>query len=412
MNDFNKTMKQEFENATSSLEVVRNKSSINYVRQVEPEWIIIQTSNIVLILATLWILISLIHYGKKAGKWKKVLTKNVDKLSGGDVYTSTVACAAMSLLRHLTTLVSLQVGFAFDQDWDCERVFYTNNMMRTGYSKVLRMLSAGSIIIITVAGFGVIFVNTLPFSYRSSPYGCVYVLSNGPLETTSWAVCAAVLVSGQVMLISLFAYPLHQNFDCSNLVDIFKCSCFNVGEESVTVRQGKYRLRVLSNDQSSNVGDDCLKTSEIAGVNAQEQKGGLQDISSRSRNEYTSSVSVVSKSLLNINSNNDKLGKTPIRRSKKTSKRCYVVVKKILQRTILFGLLSILTDITLIIISTYSLHGSAVQRRISVILFDVNVFFNLIFVICSFLSYKPMLTSPFQGNPEDVTKQHSSTSNA
>ena len=404
---------------------------------MEPEWIIIQTSNIVLILATLWILISLIHYGKKAGKWKKVLTKNVDKLSGGDVYTSTVACAAMSLLRHLTTLVSLQVGFAFDQDWDCEvmsdasfvmycmvlftiyiflwfrqRVFYTNNMMRTGYSKVLRMLSAGSIIIITVAGFGVIFVNTLPFSYRSSPYGCVYVLSNGPLETTSWAVCAAVLVSGQVMLISLFAYPLHQNFDCSNLVDIFKCSCFNAEEDSVTVRQGKYRLRVLSNDQSSNVGDDCLKTSEVAGVNGQEQKCGLQDISSRSRNEYTSSVNVVSKSLLNINSNNDKLGKTPIRRSKKTSKRCYVVVKKILQRTILFGLLSILTDITLIIISTYSLHGSAVQRRISVILFDVNVFFNLIFVICSFLSYKPMLTSPFQGNPEDVTKQHSSTSNA
>ena len=334
----------------------------------EITYILAVSINATLIALSLWILFSLVHFGIKTGQWSGKQKRNADKLNAGWIYTSVVICAIMAVIRFITSQIAHNVGFGTNELSICEKIndalfveyacvlfcnfvflwlrqrtFYTNKMLNFGYNKILKFLSRSSIFILLGAGLGVTFVNTIPANYPSSPIGCRYDSASESLNAWLWALCAIIPVIGQVLMLVLLVYPLSKN------IDGLQQSCFCFSRQT---------------DNSPN---------------------------------HTSSPSLSSPSKSEAGSDlrNKQITVKPIS-SLQSTKRSSDTVKKIMIRTVVFGFIAVFTDISLIVVLATSIlnQENPKLRRVSVTLYDMNVFLNLMLVIMSFVRWKKMMTSP------------------
>ena len=357
----------------------------------DASWIVPVTINGILTTLAMWILFSLVHYGVKTGKWSGTQKRNADKLNAGWVYSSVLACAVICIIRYMTSQISFQQGFGKTEEnkmacesindllfveyclvlfctyiflWLRQRTFYTNEMFNINYNKTLRYLSASSIIIILLAGIGVVVVNTLPKNYPASSSGCIYDAETDSLDLWSWVACGVVLVIGQVLLLSLLLYPLAKNLNDEHCLKHLCCFVCTVLKEKEEIQMHSIHS------------DSPYKLSTVS-----------EGISGHSLVLHSNSI--CSKSQININ--------TPQRKKQTTKRRkSSVAVKKIMIRTLIFGFVAVFTDLFLISIFAAGVVPNTDPRfrRFAVTSYDLNVFLNLMLVVLSFMTYKNMLTSP------------------
>ena len=356
----NESSETTFENVTETEEVLP-RTSIS-------DWIIPFAINILLIVITLIVLISLVYYGIKTGKWREDHSCNYDKLNAGIVYTFLIVCAVSCLFRYIANQAYMNVGFKDDEDGLCEaaadaafvsysmvlfsvlmflwfrqRAFYTNRMLALKSLKPIRILSFGSIILILGGGFTYLLLFTIPHNYVSSSKGCLFVLDLSVIVTYNVYVIVLIIVA-HCLLLCLFVYPLVKIY--------FGDSAFSC-------------LRQIKGHKSarSNVGPSKVPTT-------------------------TPSISSPCNNNLSVPD-----GLTTIERSRSLAiKPSTEGIKKILLKTFIFALCSTVVDVLIQIVSSYSnnLNGS---RRITNMLFDIAAFLNLLFLIFSFVTFKNMLFS-------------------
>ena len=333
---------------SSNLTVISNNntttSSTPYIPWQHWNWIVPVTVNSIFILMTLWILISLIHYGNKSKKWVTTKEKNVEKLNAGFILMAAVFCGIMSFLRFIASQFVFNIGFFGTKNNQCKMVvdasiilfclanfavhnylwvrqlvFYTNRMLNTDFSKALRFFSYLSIILIFLGGLGVILVNTISVKYIPTLKGCAYI----PLDSTSTAilviVCLVVLLSGETMLVGLLIYPLHKH----------------------SKQKGWLALCGITN---------CF----------------LQKVDQQNARQNTQNQSMTYRSA--------------------TKKKINVI----LRRTVCFSIIIVVSNLVLLFISTYGFTEND-NRNISTMLADFITFGNLAFVVSSIESWQKIV---------------------
>jgi len=354
------------ENAT-----IAHNSSRFHAAAIRPDWLIPFIINVALTIATLYTLISIIHYGLKTKKWSSnnASASNITKLNAGIVYTFLIFTALMCLFRYVASLVHMSVGFAEDQGWLCEgiadvafiayslvlwcvftflwlrqRAFYTNRMLSFGTTRIIRALSFGSIILITFSGFGYMLFFTIPKNYDSSPMGCIYIADkNFRLGYGIYVI--ALLFLSQVMLLCLFTYPVWKMHRLGHATKKSITPSLKTMEESESTQRSQGSITPLA------------ETSYQPKI-----KDNLEDIN---RNKKHGSFSI----------------KPPSNE-----------IKNILTKTLIFALLSTTLDVFLQIFTKYATDGFS-HRRFNIILFDTAAFLNLLFLVFSFVTAKNILFS-------------------
>ncbi|XP_076809473.1 uncharacterized protein LOC143452399 [Clavelina lepadiformis] len=334
-------------------------------------WIGPMMISVVLILATIWIILSLVIYGRRHKKWTGTFTNDSDKLTGGIIYTATLVCAVIVLLRCLVNQVLFNVGYGENEDELCEaicdlsyimycialffvyvfnwlrqRLFYANQMLNTTFSKPLKVFSLTSILFIFCAGLGVLITSAYPQNYRSTPDGCRHQINDVSDDNITWAVCGSVVFLGQLIMFCLFIYPFW--------------------------RKTRYRKLFFSCSLGSKKSDD-LSVSELSKC-----QGDLTDTGEMPR------ASKCSKAEAEIRKEN---------RAQEIGKNCRSkIVLVTMRRTVLFFTLGVVTDAILFALSPTVLF----DLKWRIIVYDVKAFLNLGFVISSFISFRKIILAPLR----------------
>lgn len=325
------------------------------------DWMIPVGINIFLTVVTMWMLISLIHYGVKMEKWKKSSGRHSDKLNAGVVYSFVIVCAIMCLLRYIASLLFMNIGFEEGKDlfcdivadiayasyalvlssvvfflWFRQRNFYANKMFGIVYSFWIRILSFGSIFVIACLGIFVVVYNVFPLNYKSSKHGCVYQ-PNSSLQPSYWISAVVIITTNHITMLGLFAYAL-------------------------------IHLKRLESNELEGPRTSCDRRTER--TNSDMEKKSLKNAKrSVEKSVYGSRIS-----------------STAIPGS---SKKIQVILKK----TLFFAILSIASDILAQVVAQYIVDPEG-HRRISFVIFDINAFLNLLCLMMSFVTFKDMLVSP------------------
>ena len=331
----------------------------NHVTRLD--WIAPVALNLLLMLLTFWLLVSLIHYGIKTKKWRKTSVEKIDVLNAGIVYTFAIVCAAVCEMRYVSSLVFMNIGFnngegdicdaAADAGtvlsslvmwsvflflWFRQKAFYTNKMLSFRVSKCVKWLSAVSILLISISGTGYVLFFILPNNYQSSPHGCIYRPNNNNKRLYYGVFVTALIVFSHAILLGLFVHPLLLTAKFS--------------------AKKKLSVNVIK-----------LRTSHLMAVS-----------------ELSSG---------NLSSTNTEVAKLPSRRSiRGTPPRDGI--RLILQKTFLFALLSIILDVFVQVLVQF-VKMPTQQRRVNSVLFDVASFISLLFLIFSFATYKQIFTTCF-----------------
>lgn len=205
-------------------------STYNYTEMLD--WIFPVTINIVLTTLTIWIIISLIHYGIKNKKWKNIFRKNREKLRVGAVHTSMIMCGVMCIFRYISSLLAINTGFGLDKDQICntiadlaycshslvllftgaflwlqQSVFYTNKTLKVAYTTSMKIFSFLCIFVIIILYLFVTIYNTVPMSYKSSRQGCIYQ-PKITIQPLYWIIAIMSIVVIQLMILGLLGYAL------------------------------------------------------------------------------------------------------------------------------------------------------------------------------------------------------------
>ena len=331
-----------------------NKTN-DYVRWKHWDWLLPEIINALLTLITVWLTVSLIHYGISAKKWRRGIQSNIEKLNAGWILACAVLCSFATLFRLINSQFVINVGFTSNHDFDidCEivsdssviiygisvltvylflwlrqSVFYSNRMLPTNYGKTLRFLSWLSIFLIFAGGLAAVLVNIIPSNYKASVIGCTYEPIDSDYDAMLFGVSVGALLTGQITLVGLFIYPLHKHHNPNG--------CFSRNPPS--------------------------KTSIKEAIN------------------NTGSVS--------------------LQKERKLSKhsKCRIKIKKIMRRSIVFSIIAIVSDIAFLTVATFSFIETT-HRRIPTILYDISAFLNLVFVVSSFMCWKKIITSPLVALP-------------
>ena len=349
-----------------------NQSSSFYERVKRPDWIVPVTINVILIVIMSYLLVAIIYYGLKTGKWKRYDLNSVDNnLNAGMVYTCLVYCDIMCLMRCIISQIHMNVGFkegdstlcepvadaafiayalvlwsVFMLLWFRQKAFYTNRMLSIGATRSVRFLSFGSIVLITIAGLGYVLFFTIPTNYHFSPMGCIYV-AGGALRVSYGIYAIAVVFVAQTMLLCLFIYPLWEIR--SKPLTKIKKNHFRKKENRTTDRKSSNFSLPFTETTSTQSKTDS-RTDESAEISIQPQRN------------------------------------TSLKSSRPPSNG----IKKILTKTLLFAILSTMFDVFLQVFTKYVIVVTG-HRRFNIILFDIAAFVNLLFLIFSFVTAKKIM---------------------
>ena len=358
------------ENCTSSFS--SNKTEVIPDYTSRPDWIIPMTVTALLMVATLYVTISLVHYGTKTRKWSSFQTNDVEKLNAGMVYSLVLVCSVSCLFRFAVNIVHMNVGFEKGEDQLCEaildtdffahslvlycetlflwfrqRAFYRNAMLSFHTTKFVKVLSVLSIVIISAGALGYSLYACLPDNFKASNQGCLYEPEDE--SKTGYGVYISVLlVTAQLMLLYLFIHPLRRkSTTCFDLTKVFpkrKCNKDN----SASICQSSKITTI-----SRNLGSDVERLHKI-------------------NHQHSFSADPFSHE-----------------------------VRLIMQKTVIIAFITTFMDVAaqLLLVFTGNLKCS---MRYSYMVFDITVFLHLLFLILTFVTYKEILTSLFnrQENPE------------
>ena len=340
----------------------------DYLQQAD--WILPVTANIILICLTLWILLSLVYYGVKSRKWGRKHSSNADKLNVGFIYTSVVLCACFCLMHLTINLAYMFIGFNLSTNdlcdsvgdaavsfyaltvfsvsifyWLRQRTFFQNEMLRVSYHKFVKIMSSASIFVIFVGGFTVLVFNCLPDNRSASLDGCIFTPKE-TLRVTYWVPIIAVVVTGQVMLLSLLAYAAKVTKNMRNASSSY---------QSTIKKKPRFQFSTMSQKVLSNLPSN-------------------------------------SESCESVLKNNVPHRSTTTSRKKTGSRN---TVRKIIRKTLIFGALSTIGDIFNQVLIHYLTRPDS-HRRFVATVSNTMAFLNLMFLVLSFVQYKKILTSPFR----------------
>ena len=293
---------------------------------------------IVLMIVDLWLIISLIHYGIKTKKWRRLQSGNPNLLNSGRIYSSVVICSVTVFFSSLFIVVYRNIGY--DQNnhslckalasliiitysscflslifflWFRQRTLYTAFLPIEHFTKPLKFFS---FIIIFVSTFlvvsGVIF-SILTSNFDTSQTGCVFRNDNS-FKFVTFLIAGTCIIFSQVALLITFI--------CALLV-----------------------MQKLDEKESW-------------------------------------------KSLLccKYQPSNEPTREQPANRRR-------AIIKKIIKKATFFAALSLLSDLLVISLTfLYSRQGN--RHEIISALGSLSVSMNLYFAILSFTSWKDMITSP------------------
>ena len=333
-----------------------SNSSYHEVK-VRSDWIVPITINILLLLSTLWMLISLLHHGIKTEKWKKSSKRNTRKRNGNLVYTSLFVIAVFCFLHLLFSLVFLNVGFNKNQDLICavtvglitttstveffslmtylwlrQRSFYSHPLLSKNYSRPVKVLSFASIIFLYVGGLVRFIVLRVKTNCFSSLDGCYFTINFQPPELFLLFLVLTFLISwmGQIMLLGLLAHAL---------------------KSASTVHLGK----------TDDLNQDKLTNSTFQ------------------------SKTVDNGNELSVKTKNSRPPFTTL------NKQSDALVKKALRKTLIFSIASVVTNIiTLVIASAVEYHP-----RIAIAVFNSYAFLYLLYASFTFAKFQKILFWPY-----------------
>jgi len=344
-----------------------NISQVRLSHTEEFDWILSMTFVVTLNTLTLWMLVSLIHYGVKTKLWKKK-QKNKHALNSGKIYTCVVVLTCLCLLYFISSLVALNIGYNENEDkickiisivsftlylliytgvslflWLRQRVFYANQFLNGNYNRIIKMLSYVSIFVIVGNNLIllVIFFGITISPFTSSSNGCLLrgmrFPALGNLYDAYWILAACCIFFYYCVLFGLLSYAL-------------------LSIKPVSTNKASNINRCTVNTQSENVMP--LKT------HFNIQRFNFLKIKSQCLNDKTCN---------NQNSLQQKI--------------------LALKRTFLFAVLSLASLIVSEIVVQYYANPND-QVRISLVILNVDAFLQLLFVIFSFTTYKKMIASP------------------
>ena len=346
-------------------------AQIDYFQRAD--WIGPIAINIVLLVLSIWVLISVIHYGIKTKKWSQIQASNEEKLDASLIYTSVVICALACLIQYILSLFSFNIGYSYKEDrlcnifsdllticyafvlfssvlfsWSRQRLFYSNRMLNVYYSKAVRFFSQSSIVVLVVGGVGVVVFNIIPSDRQSSPEGCTRKVASNRLRIAYWISIVFAIGFGQITVLCLFVHALRSVRSSTSKTQ----SRIRGGIDSTAVSTGSDHFSVSKEHVSSN---------------------------GRKKNKkiHVQAVSEGNKSQRSI--------PTPSRSLSKTDP-----VKHILRKTFIFATISLVVDI---LIQAFSLFISSGNGRIVTTFFNISAFLNLMLIVFAFKQYKRMLFS-------------------
>jgi len=336
--------------------------TIPYDRWNRPDWIFPMLVNISLTIVTLWLMISLIHFGIKTKKWSPAHVKTdgtgVNALNSGLVYSCVVACAIACIIRYFVTLALINIGFHENEDYICEslsdvqyatyafflfsvyfflwarqRAFYANRLINVNYDKKIQIFSYSLIIIIACCIIIIVSYGSVPKLYISSKKGCIEKNdSNGSEEI--YVITGIAVIVAQIALYGLFGYAL---------------SHIQMVKRKKSLRLQRKTMQETNN--STNINSTSSGSSDNARISPPNQ--------------------------------------IKISQKKFSSNKITFILKK----TLVLAIVSILLDVLVQVFSGFVFDHKS-HRRITNMVGDIAAFFNFFLVIISFSKYKKMMTSP------------------
>ena len=335
----------------------QNKTTTDYYdRTAHHDWILPVTINIVLLCATIFLLISIVHYGRKTKKWRQIQTSDSDKLNAGLVYTTLLMCAALCLLHFLASLAYLNLGFNPGEEEICDSVsdvehcfyvlalfqvelflwirqwaFYSNQMFQVHFSKTIRCISFLSIFVISTFSLVALIFVIIPNDHIAKN-GCKFKRDNDFLPIYVFCSISMVVV-GQSVLLGLLFHALRQTNK-------------RISKKPAT---------------SPTCATCCIPAATLDKPTPEESDEKVSPAITKSR-RYRSSSSMV---------------------------------KRIMKKTLIFAVLSVTADI-IVAVTTYYITDPVEHRELVIVMEDINAFLNLLFILLSFVQWKDIVVSPYK----------------
>ena len=328
-----------------------------YDRTTQADWLIPVIFNVTMLSATVWLIISLVHHGLKTKKWKKFDDCNcrkcsLEKLRRGMVFTIVLVTAVFVFLHLFFTLININIGFRSGDDGICDAMSYfvfISYMCCSIFTYLFlwnrqRLFYANNLLSINYS-------KTLKF-FSGFSLAFIFIF-NGSLNIWGKASIAnfsskeGCIVSSPVLYTPVWLYYA---------ILFGLASCF-----------GQFTLLGLF----------------IYAIK----------VSNRVRQIPQSSISSVSEVASPDNN-----------RQKKKTSSARKIVKKILRKTTIFAVASVFCDF---LPMTHVAFFKDEYYRIFLLLFNVNAFLNLMFLILSFVQYKAMIFSPCFLNQKEALAETS-----
>jgi len=337
--------------------------TIPYDHWNRPDWIFPMVINISLTIVTLWLMISLIHFGIKTKKWSPAQNKTAgsgsNALNSGLIYSSVVACAIACIIRYFVTLALLNVGFHKNEDYICEslsdvqyttyafvlfsvyfvlwarqRAFYANWLLHHNYNKNIQIFSYSLIIIIACCVIIIVSYGSVPKLYISSKRGCIEK-NDSNVGKEIYVITSIAVIVAHIALYGLFGYALTR---------------FKRIERKKSLRLQRKTTQETNN--STNINSTSSGSSDNARISPPYQI---------------------------------KISQKKFSSNKK--------ITFILKKTLVLAVVSIVLNVLVQVFSGFVFDHKS-HRRILNMVGDIAAFFNFFLVIISFSKYKEMMTSP------------------
>ena len=187
---------------------------------------------IMLMIVDLWLIISLIHFGIKTRKWRRLQSGNPDLLSSGKIYLSVVFCYVSALAYHIVVAVYRNYGYQQGEDefcntmkdisvimytmcsfsvvlflWLRQRMLYTAFLQTVHFSKALKVFSFIIIFFTIFGSISGVILWILPNDYIASPIVCIQS-RNGSSRIRALVILVFTIVFSQVALLAVFIHGL------------------------------------------------------------------------------------------------------------------------------------------------------------------------------------------------------------
>ena len=332
-------------------------------RTKQLDWILPVTVNLVLITATVGILISLIHYGIKAKKWRGNTRRNSTVLNSGRIYSCVVACGVFCLMRMIVSLVFMNIGFSetklcdplFDAAfyfylgvlvsvaaflWLRQRAFYVNQVLNVNYNSKIKFFSFSCVVIFAIYTVVVVVVGTPTITVFYSEKRCI---TNVSVEISTVYLPLGIIggLLHQVILLGLLVYALTH---VKTFQSLHGSKQNKISERIAHATISKSPRNSERYQENYNNGF-APTTADNFGRKADQKKGSATNI------------------------------------------------KDILLRTVIIAIVSVASEL-LLRVCIYFVVASQSSLRIASLIYDIIGFLNLALLVFSFTNYKEILKSP------------------